>query len=63
MPDTRAPYLTIGQCAPLKRTKVYELLAEGAITGKKLGTRTFISRDSLDRYLDNLPPYLATGAK
>ncbi|AOX16948.1 MerR family transcriptional regulator [Kozakia baliensis] len=40
----------------LSRTKIYELLSEGMIQGRKAGTRTLILMPSLRRYIENLPP-------
>lgn len=37
------------------RTKLYDLVKEGKLTPKKLGTRTLILTDELDAYVRSLP--------
>jgi excisionase family DNA binding protein len=39
------------------RTKLYELLAEGKITARKLGKRTLIDRAEADSWFHSLPTY------
>jgi len=36
------------------RTKLYELVGDGQITKVNVGSRSFITADSLERYLDRL---------
>jgi excisionase family DNA binding protein len=43
----------------ISRGLIYELLASGEITGRKIGKRTVITRSELVRYLDSLPAYQA----
>ena len=37
------------------RTRAYELIAEGVLESKKLGTTTLVSKHSIDRFLKGLP--------
>ena len=37
------------------KTKLYELLSEGALDARKSGGTTLIMGQSIDRYLENLP--------
>lgn len=39
----------------VSRSRFYELLKEGKIRARKLGARTLIERQELDRFLDGLP--------
>jgi excisionase family DNA binding protein len=39
----------------VSRSRLYELFSEGKIRAHKLGTRTLIQREELDRFLDGLP--------
>lgn len=39
------------------RARVYALVRSGELEARKLGARTIILRDELDRFLDNLPPF------
>ncbi len=36
------------------RTKLYELVSEGEITKVNIGSRSFITAESLEKYLDRL---------
>jgi excisionase family DNA binding protein len=45
------------------RTKVYELLAEGKLTARKLGKRTLIDRAEADSWYHSLPSYQPESAK
>ncbi|MGI4795064.1 MAG: helix-turn-helix domain-containing protein [Janthinobacterium lividum] len=40
----------------IARTRIYALIAEGALESRKAGRRTLITANSLNRYLDGLPP-------
>ena len=55
------PYsLTVNEAvnySGLKRTRIYELLAERKITARKAGRRTMIDAASLRSFLDGLPAY------
>lgn len=37
------------------RTKLYELLSDGKIEARKLGTRTLVLTESVERFLASLP--------
>jgi len=37
------------------RTKLFELLATGALTRRRLGARTLIAADDLQRFAESLP--------
>lgn len=39
----------------VSRSRLYEFFSEGKIRTHKLGTRTLIQREELDRFLDSLP--------
>lgn len=39
----------------LNRTRLYRLIADGAVIARKAGKATLIERESLDRHLDGLP--------
>lgn len=39
------------------RTRLYELLAEGAIVARKSGSRTLIDRDTAAAWFKSLPEY------
>ena len=39
----------------LRRGKIFELIAEGALPARKAGTRTLILRSELISFLQNLP--------
>ncbi len=41
------------------RSKTYELLAEGQISAVKVGSRTFITAESADKWFANLPSHKA----
>lgn len=59
------PYsLTIAEACGrygFKRTKCYELIGAKKIAAKKLGTRTLIIAESVERYLASLPDIHAAG--
>ena len=40
---------------PCGRTKAYQLIADGRLEAKKLGTKTIITRRSVERLLEELP--------
>lgn len=42
------------QLGGLKRTKVFDLIKQGHLSTVKIGSRTFVSADSLDRYVATL---------
>jgi hypothetical protein len=44
-------------CGP---SKMYDLLGEGLIEGKKLGKRLLINQQSARRYFESLPPATST---
>jgi excisionase family DNA binding protein len=46
----------------ISRSRQYELLSDGLIKAKKLGSRTLIDLESVDAYLSSLPDYEATAA-
>jgi hypothetical protein len=39
------------------RDAVYDLLNSGQLDAKKIGRRTFVTDESLERYIQNLPPF------
>lgn len=43
--------------ASIGRTKLYELLSSGKVTGVKLGRRTLVHAQSLRDFLDELPRF------
>jgi excisionase family DNA binding protein len=56
----RRAFLTVdeaGAYIPASRSKVYQLLNEGRLVGRKLDNRTLIARSSLDEFLGALPAY------
>lgn len=58
--------LTIVEAARLSRTSrstIYEALQRRELEGKKLGRRTIILRDALERYLLSLPSFSAAAEK
>jgi excisionase family DNA binding protein len=48
MPDTMRLLGDLG------RTKLYELIKDGEITKVKIGSRSFVTAESLDAYLERL---------
>lgn len=38
------------------RSRVYELLRDGALRAVKLGARTLVTSDSVDNFIGQLPP-------
>ena len=44
------------QVTGLPRTTIYALLGEGKLLAKKVGRRTLITHESIQAYLDSLPP-------
>ncbi len=51
-------YTVTGACRELGcgKSKLYELIGEGAIDARKSGGTTLVIGDSIDRYLTTLPP-------
>jgi excisionase family DNA binding protein len=45
----------------LSRSQLYAFLKDGLIVGKKLGGRTVIPRDELERFLVEAPSYTLAG--
>lgn len=41
----------------LGRTKFYQLLKDGALSAVKIGNKTFVKHEELERFIDNLPKY------
>ena len=41
----------------LRRSALYEVLNDGRLEARKLGRRTFVTRDALQRFMDGLPAY------
>jgi hypothetical protein len=41
-------------------TKIYELLGEGVIEGRKFGKRLLINQQSAKKFFDSLPPATST---
>ena len=39
------------------RDAVYDLLNSGQLEAKKIGRRTFVTDDSIENYIQNLPPF------
>jgi hypothetical protein len=39
---------------PVKRTKLYGLFDTGELTRVKIGTRTFVTQQSIDAFIDSL---------
>ena len=39
----------------VSRSRLYQLLAEGKLPARKLGCRTLLDKDMLDRFLEELP--------
>ena len=39
------------------RDAVYDLLKSGQLEAKKIGRRTFITDESIENYIQNLPPF------
>lgn len=58
---------TISQAASVSghgRTRIYELIGQGALDARRSGGRTLIMADSLRAYLENLPrAEIRTGQK
>lgn len=44
-------------------TKLYELLASGELEAKRLGRRTLITAESLERYVESLPAHTTPGMR
>ena len=44
-----------GQLAGLGRTKLYDLISEGVLDARKIGSRTVIIGESLRGYITSLP--------
>jgi excisionase family DNA binding protein len=45
------------QMLGLGRTAFYELLRAGALPAKKLGKRTLVSVQDIERFIAGMPPY------
>jgi excisionase family DNA binding protein len=60
MPSESRPrvYTVPGACRELGcgKSKLYEMIGEGAIDARKSGGTTLILAESIDRYLSTLPP-------
>lgn len=41
----------------LKRSALYEALADGRLEARKMGRRTFVTRDALHRFIAALPAW------
>lgn len=57
-PHKPSRFLTINEACSyvrVSRSRLYELLSEGRIVARKLGHRTLVPREELDRFLDALP--------
>jgi excisionase family DNA binding protein len=60
IPFEQRSLLTIqeaGAYLPASRARIYQLLNQKLITGRKFGSRTLIERASLDKFIDSLPGY------
>lgn len=44
-------------------TKLYELIASGALEVRKLGRRTYVTTDSIERLVDSLPRHVTPGMR
>jgi len=44
-------------------TKIYELIAAGRLEVRKLGRRTYITADSLERFVESLPRHVTPAMK
>lgn len=47
----------------LGRTKIYQLINSGELKARKIGKRTFVLKDDLETFLQNLQPYAAENAE
>lgn len=48
----------VQEISGLGRTKIYELINEGALSARKLGKRTLILKNDLEEFLSGLPKYV-----
>jgi excisionase family DNA binding protein len=48
----------VGQIIGIGRTRIYQELNAGGLKAVKVGKRTFITKESLDHWLDSLENYL-----
>ncbi len=46
----------VSKTTGIGRTKVFELIREGKLPARKIGTRTIILAEDLKSFLDKLPP-------
>jgi excisionase family DNA binding protein len=46
----------VAETRRISRFQIYKLINEGSVKARKLGSRTLIDLQSLDAYLDALPP-------
>jgi len=44
-------------------SKVYELIAEGALEARKAGSKTLVTGESIQRYIATLPPAPVRGRR
>lgn len=51
-------YSILGACAAtgIGRSRMFELLKEGKIKAKRMGSHRLIPREELDRFIASLPP-------
>lgn len=57
-------YVTVSEAISafrISRTTVYQLLASGRIDAVKVGRRTLIRIESVRRFLNECPPFRASG--
>jgi hypothetical protein len=40
----------------ISRSRAHELIADGILDARKIGRLTVVTAESVDRYLDSLPP-------
>jgi len=59
MATEKAAYSVAEFCAafPIKKSKLYELLAAGEIVARKSGRKTLIEAEEAARWLSSLPAY------
>ncbi len=46
----------VSKTTGIGRTKIFELIREGQLPARKIGTRTIILAEDLKAFLDTLPP-------
>jgi hypothetical protein len=49
---------SLARLGNIGRDAVYDLLNSGQLEAKKIGRRTFVTDESLEKYIQNLPPSL-----